>query len=225
MSTFVLVHGGWHGGWTFSGIARILRAHGHDVFAPSLTGNGERSHLRSGTVNLDTHILDIENLIKWEHLDKVILCGHSYGGMVITGVADRIPERIAALVYIDAYIPADGDSCWSLTSGAFRSMFVEQAAADGSWCEPPAEMVRRDPRFTAHSLASFRQRLRLSGNAQPVTRRGYAFASGFDGTPLAATYDRCKADPGWTVRAFPCGHNIMAAMPEELVQFLLEFSK
>ena len=154
MSSFVLVHGGWHGGWTFSGIARILRTHGHEVYAPTLTGNGERSHLRSSTVNLDTHILDVENLIRWQDIDDVILCGHSYGGMVITGVADRIPERIAALVYIDAYVPDDGDSCWTLTTDAFRSIFIEQIAADGFSCEPPGHLIHKDSRFTAQSFAS-----------------------------------------------------------------------
>ncbi len=79
MSSFVLVHGGWHGGWTFSSIAQSLRALGHKAFAPTLTGNGERSHLLSSTVNLDTHIRDVENVIRWEGLDDVILCGHSYG--------------------------------------------------------------------------------------------------------------------------------------------------
>jgi pimeloyl-ACP methyl ester carboxylesterase len=225
MSSFVLVHGGWHGGWTFSNIAQNLRAFGHKVFAPSLTGNGERSHLQSSTVNLDTHIRDVENLIRWEDIDNVILCGHSYGGMVITGVADRIPERIASLVYIDAYVPNDGDSCWSLTTDAFRSIFIEQIAADGFSCEPPADLLRRDSRFTAHSFASFRQRIRLSGRAQSVGRRGYAFAGKFEGTPFSSTYERCKTDPKWRVRNFPCGHNIMAAMPQELTQFLLEFSE
>lgn len=225
MSSFVLVHGGWHGGWTFSEIGRILGTHGHEVFAPTLTGNGERSHLRSSTVNLDTHISDIENLIRWQGVDKVILCGHSYGGMVITGVAERIPERIAALVYIDAYIPSDGDSCWSLTTDAFRSIFIEQVAADGYSCEPPEDLMRRDSRFTAHAFASFCQRIRLCGKVQSGVRHGYAFADKFEDTPFASTYARCKEDPNWTVRSFPCGHNIMAAMPQELSQFLLEFTK
>src|ERR1700677_1066166 len=110
MSTFVLVHGGWHGGWCYSRLGRILRRAGHDVYTPTLTGLGERSHLSYMPINLDTHILDVQNVILWEDLSDVVLCGHSYGGLVISGVADRIPERIDSLVFIEAVLPEDGDS-------------------------------------------------------------------------------------------------------------------
>ena len=102
MATFVLVHGAWHGSWCWKRVRKAIRAQGHDVFTPTLTGVGERSHLLSPHVNLDTHLDDIVNLIRWEELSDVVLCGHSYGGCVISGVADRVPDRIGALVYLDA---------------------------------------------------------------------------------------------------------------------------
>src|SRR5512136_3051948 len=108
MSTFVLVHGAWHGGWCYKRVAERLRAKGHVVYTPTNTGLGERSHLYHRDINLDTHITDILNVIKWEELDDFVLVGHSYGGMIITGVADRIPEKVRRLVYLDAFVPEDG---------------------------------------------------------------------------------------------------------------------
>lgn len=108
MTNFVLVHGAWHGGWCWKRVARILRAKGHEVYTPSLTGLAERSHLVNRNVNLETHILDIVNLLQWEELSDVVLCGHSYGGQVITGAADRSADRIGALVYLDAFVPENG---------------------------------------------------------------------------------------------------------------------
>ena len=114
MVDVVLVPGGWSGGWAFASIARELRARGHEVFTPTLTGLGERSHLMCAHPNLDTHIDDVANVLLFERLSGVILCAHSYAGMVISGVADRLPERIAALVYADAFVPEDGQSWWDL---------------------------------------------------------------------------------------------------------------
>ena len=105
MATFVLVHGAWHGGWCWGPLEQALRAFGHDVTSPTLTGLGERSHLASPDIIPDTHVLDIVNHIKWKDLEDVILVGHSYGGVIITGVAGRLPERIRTLVYLDAIVP------------------------------------------------------------------------------------------------------------------------
>ena len=113
MTSFVLVHGGWHGGWCYNRVAKILRDGGHDVFTPTLTGLGERSHLLQAGIDLDTHITDVMNVIKWEGLTDVVLCGHSYGGFVVTGVSDRMPDKIASVVYLDAFVPEDGDTCMS----------------------------------------------------------------------------------------------------------------
>lgn len=110
MATFVLVHGAWHGSWCWKRVRRLLQSRGHEVFTPTLTGLADRSHLASREVNLETHILDVVNLIRWEELTDIVLCGHSYAGTVITGVADRLPDRIRALVYLDAFVVENGES-------------------------------------------------------------------------------------------------------------------
>jgi pimeloyl-ACP methyl ester carboxylesterase len=108
MANYCLVHGAWRGGWVWKRVARQLRKEGHDLYTPTMIGLGERSHLLNGAINLSTCIQDIVNVIKFEELNDVILCGHSFAGMVITGVADMISEQIAALVYLDAVVPEDG---------------------------------------------------------------------------------------------------------------------
>src|SRR5580692_7125086 len=107
MATFVLVHGAWHGSWCWKRVRSALQKQGHEVFTPTLTGIGERAHLLARAIDLETHTRDVLNLIRWEELDDIILCGHSYGGMIVTGVADRLPERLRALVYLDAFVPDD----------------------------------------------------------------------------------------------------------------------
>ena len=108
MATFVLVHGAWPGSWCWKRVRHALQAAGHAVFTPTLTGIGERAHLLAESVNLQTQTLDVLNLIRWEELSDFVLCGHSYGGMVVTGVADQMPERLRSLVYLDAFVPEHG---------------------------------------------------------------------------------------------------------------------
>ena len=110
MSAFVLVHGAWHGSWCWKRVRRALQARGHEVFTPTLTGVADRLHLLSPQVDLETHITDVTNLIRWEELADVVLCGHSYGGCVISGVADRVSDRIGALVYLDAFVLENAQS-------------------------------------------------------------------------------------------------------------------
>src|SRR5579862_9819800 len=108
MATFVLVHGAWHGAWCWRRVARLLARNGHEVFTPTLTGLAERSHLLTPDIDLDTHILDVVNEMKWQQLRDVQLVGHSYGGMVISGVAEKMEKSIASLVMLDAFMPEDG---------------------------------------------------------------------------------------------------------------------
>ena len=129
-STYVLVHGGGHGGWCWGPVTRLLRAQGHEVFAPTLTGLADRAHLLSAKVGLDTHITDIVRLIEYEDLRAVILVGHSYGGMVVTGAADRLGDRIAGLVYLDAAIPHDGEALLDISPGLF-ALAGETRVVDG----------------------------------------------------------------------------------------------
>jgi pimeloyl-ACP methyl ester carboxylesterase len=211
MRTFVLVHGGWRGGWTFAPIARTLRGLGHEVFTPTLTGLGERAHLACARPNLDTHITDVANVLAYEDLTDVILCGHSYAGMVLSGVADRMPERIAALVYVDAFVPDDGDAWWDLAGDDFRKVAIDGSAADGFGVAPPPP--DSDPRRVPHPLAAFRQSIRLTGRWQQVPEKMFIYATGWEGTPFTPTFERLRHDRGWQVKALPTGHNVIGEAP------------
>src|SRR5687768_1637622 len=117
---FLLVHGAWHGGWCWRRVADLLQANGHTAFTPTLTGLGERSHLMRAGINLTTHITDVVNVMKWEELSGIVLCGHSYGGMVVSGVAEQMADKIASIVFLDAFVPENGDAMADLTSQAVR---------------------------------------------------------------------------------------------------------
>ena len=137
MSTYVLVHGAWGGSYGWRKVRPLLIKAGHDVYTPSLTGQGERAHLATPQVNLTTHIKDVYNAIWYEDLTDIILVGHSYGGMVVTGVADQMPERIKHLVYLDAFLPENGQSLYDLGGGGPRP-------ADGDW-RVPMRAFQGDP--------------------------------------------------------------------------------
>src|ERR1019366_8997547 len=122
MSTYLLVHGAWHGSWCWKRVRSALQAMGHEFFTPTLTGVSDRSHLLSPHFDLETHINDVANLIRWEELSDVVLCGHSYGGAVISGVADRIPERVGALVYLDAFVLENGQSLHAVLPAPMRDI-------------------------------------------------------------------------------------------------------
>jgi pimeloyl-ACP methyl ester carboxylesterase len=218
MSTFILVPGGWRGGWYFRPIADALRHQGHAAFPVTLTGLGDRAHLLTAATNLDTHIQDVMALLEAEDIHDAVLVGHSYAGMVITGAAARAPGRVRRLVYGDAYVPGDGDSCYDLTTQAFRELFIQGAQADGHTVPPPS---RLDARVTPHPLASFLQKLRLD-SAPQADRRDYIYLSGWSGTPFTEVYQRLHHDPCWHVHTLPTGHDIAGAAPERLVQILLD---
>jgi len=128
--TYVIVHGAWGGGWDWRRVDSILTARGQEVYRVTLTGLGERVHLANPSIGLDTHIEDVVNTIRWEELRNVVLVGHSYGGMVITGAADRVPERIRALIYVDAFLPDSGESLAGLVGERFQT-FVQSNLKDG----------------------------------------------------------------------------------------------
>ena len=133
MATFVLVHGGWHGGWCWQKVIPLLEAAGHEVYAPTLTGLAERASELSPDVGLDTHIQDIVGLLEEKHLQGVILVGHSYGGMVITGVVDAVPERIAHLVYLDTFVPRDGESVADVSPMVIHLLRILAQVQDDGW--------------------------------------------------------------------------------------------
>ena len=242
MATFVLVHGAWHGGWCWRDTAAALRAAGHTVHTPTHTGVGDRAHHSNQAVTLETHIRDVCGTIEMEEAQDIILCGHSYGGMVITGVADRMADRIKALVYLDAFIPQDGDSLTSLLRQAlpaevwpiFVNGFRDSARADncGLMQPIPAEVFNIlaenrawvDRRCRPQALATFECPALLTGAHAKVPRRHYILADGWDPSPFRHFAAQCAKDPAWTVTKLPCSHDVMVDMPTELAADLLRMA-
>ncbi|MEV4092545.1 alpha/beta fold hydrolase [Streptosporangium saharense] len=219
MTTFVLIPGAWHGAWTFEPLARQLREHGHHAYPLTLTGVGDRRHLLTATVNLDTHIDDVVNLLVDERITDAVLVGHSYGGMVITGAADRVPERVAGLVYVDAVVPENGDSCWSLVTERERGWYLSGVGETGYTSAP---LPFFDPRATPHPLASLLQAVRLEGGLDRYRSRDYVYATEWDGeSPFTTLYERLRDDPTWRTHALTSGHNIMRDAPDTLLKILL----
>jgi pimeloyl-ACP methyl ester carboxylesterase len=231
MTTFVLVHGAWSGGWCYGRVASLLRARGHTVFTPTLTGQGERSHLLSAGVNLTTHIADVMNVFRYEGLADVVLAGHSYGGMVVTGVADRIADRVAALIYLDAFLPENGQSLFDINIPANTQRFVANAGDCGGLAvpSPPASFFnvnaadadRVDRLATPFPLAAMAERLTLTGVHKSVRRHVYVHGTALPReSPFKPFYERAKADPAWTAHALGCGHHVMLDMPEKTAEIL-----
>ncbi len=231
MATFVLVHGAFEAGWYWRPVARILRAAGHEVFTPSLTGLGERKHLMSPAIDLDTHIADVLGVIVAEELDDVVLAGHSYGGMVITGAADRAGGRIAALVYLDAFVPEDGEAAFDNVLPERRAILETAARERGEgWRIPPppaADWGVTDAALAAwldrlsvdHPLATMTQPIRLTGAA--VAERHYVVASRYDPSPFQRYAAALDGAPGWTVHRIDEGHMLPVTAPEEVCRILI----
>jgi pimeloyl-ACP methyl ester carboxylesterase len=220
MATYVLVPGACHGAWCFDDLTAALRSGGHRVLAITLTGVAERAHLAHAGVNLETHITDVLSALAAEpDAENLVLVGHSYGGMVITGVADRIPERVDALVYLDALVPRDGESRWHLVNDEERQRYLD--VDDTGYGVPPMPFF--DPRASAHPLASFLQRIRLTGDLDRFRRRDFVYALKWPGdSPLRPSYERVKNDPNWNVHELDGAHNLMRDNPDDLVRILLD---
>jgi len=231
MATFVLVHGAWRGSWCWKRVRKALQSEGHDVFTPTLTGVGERSHLLSSSVNLETHIDDVVNLIQWEDLRDVVLCGHSYGGCVVSGAADRVSERIRALVYLDAFVLQNGQSLLETLPPAQKSGQLEAAARGEGWKVPPipaeffnVNAVDRDwvnRQCTVQPLATFQQPIKLIGKVDGIRDVTFILATGFGDSPFTPFYEQAKAR-GWKALTMPCGHDVMLDRPDELTRVLLD---
>jgi pimeloyl-ACP methyl ester carboxylesterase len=220
MATFVLVPGGWHGSWSYEAVVPLLERAGHAVHALTLTGlRPDDDGATVATANLDTHADDVLRLLDRADITSATLVGHSYGGMVIAAAADRAGGRVSRLVHLDAYVPRDGESCWSSTTERYRQVFVAGAAATGYAVRPPDG---GDPRRRPHPFASFLQTIRLTGALAQVPRREFVYCSGWDGTPFAELRTRLDADPGWQVHDLPTGHDAMHEAPDAVAALLLE---
>ena len=220
MATFILVPGAWKGSWSYEAVIPLLERAGHIVHALTLTGlRPDDDNATVATANLDTHADDVLRVLDRNHITSATLVGHSYAGMVIAAAADRAGGRISRLVHLDAYVPRDGESCWSSTNEHFREVFAAGATANGYSVRPPDG---GDPRRRSHPLASFLQTVRLTGAVAQVPRREFVYCSGWeDRTPFAELRARLQADPEWQVHDLPTGHDAMHEAPKEVASILL----
>lgn len=238
MATFVLVHGGFHGGWCWKRLTPFLRDAGHLVYTPTLTGLGERSHLASPAVNLSTHIQDILNVLTYEDLTDVILVGHSYSGMVITGVADAASERVKKLVYLDAFVPEDGQSLAAIfRPPASEAESYEVPLLDG-WLVPyphreyPFGITAEDDiqwvrdKITPQPIATFTEPVRLTSGALSTIPHVYIYLRPPGEQPMDTEFiwyaERAQKQPGWKYHELVSGHDAMIIVPQAVAALLLE---
>lgn len=230
---FVLIHGAYHGGWCWRRVADLLRARGHRVFTPTLAGLAERHRESAGPINVTTHINGIVDLFQWEELDDVILCGHSYGGMVVTGVADAIPGRIRHLVYLDALIPEDGTAVADYVFDAEGLIEVIHAAGDhGGLLQPlvpevaalfnvnPVDRDLVDRLCTHQPIGTLIEKIRLRGEHERIRGHTYIRASDWPYPAIDQACARARAKQGWQVHELAGGHDLMLDAPVPLADLL-----
>ena len=200
--TFVLVHGAWHGGWCWRRVSDLLEKKGHKVFAPTMTGLGERSHLIGGKIDLATHVTDIVNVIKWENLNDIVLVGHSYGGVIISCVAEQMRDAIAGLV-------EKGETAMKpVPAAVFRVNEKDRAWVD-AMCTP-------------HPVATLTDKITLTGARERIAKKAYIRAKSYPSVPFDGFYDALKTNSAWRVYELPSGHDVMVDMPDRLTEILLE---
>jgi pimeloyl-ACP methyl ester carboxylesterase len=229
MATFVIAHGAWSAGWAWKKMHPLLGQAGHRLVTPTYTGLGERAHLAHPDIDLETHILDVANVLRVEDLEHVILVGHSYGGMVATGVADRARDRIAQLVYLDAFAPQDGESAFDFQPPERRAEMRERARAHGDgWRVTPnpmppdtseADRAWAEPRRVPHPIKCFEQPLRLQ-NGEPDLPRHYIYCiRSAAGDLFRQFFDRARRE-GWQTYEIDASHNPHITAPEMLTGLL-----
>ncbi|WP_343693537.1 alpha/beta fold hydrolase [Chitinophaga sp.] len=234
--TFVLVHGAWHGGWCWKEVSQALQAKGATVYTPTLSGLGEHRHVLNTNINLDTHIQDIVNFITMQDLHDVILVGHSYAGAVIAGVADRIPNRLKKLIFLDAMLIENGKSTLTSQPAHLSDNVRASTAATHGLSVPvwppevfgvtdPAQVKWVSERLTPQPFRSFDQVLHLEhvyGNHLPLT---YIACTQPQMPQLKVFGDQARASKEWSYYELPTGHDAMITMPKELTALLYRISK
>jgi pimeloyl-ACP methyl ester carboxylesterase len=230
-STFVLVHGAWHGGWCWQRVAERLRGGGNQVFTPTLTGLGERSHLLRAGIDLKTHIADVVNVMQWERLTDVVLCGHSYGGFVISGVAEAMTSAIGSIVFLDGFMPRNGEAVRDLTGAAVQEA-IAAALQRGDFAIPPrsaeafgvntADRAWVDSLCVGQPIGTFTDQIVLSGARDRVRRKSYIRAKSYANPGFDRALAAVKSDPSWRTYEVACGHDVMVDDPERLTEILLE---
>jgi pimeloyl-ACP methyl ester carboxylesterase len=232
MTTFVVAHGAWSAGFAWKKMHPLLRATGHELVTMSYTGLGDRIHLANPTINLDTHIEDVVQVLFHEDLSDVALIAHSYGGMVATGVADRVPERIARLIYLDAFVPIDGQCALDLAGSEARARMEALAAADGDGWRVPSNPIPPDtaaddvdwivPRRHLQPIGTLSQPLHLK-RGETSLPRAYIYctrtATGDMFGPFAVA---AKASSGWSYHELDASHSPHVTAPEALARLLDE---
>ena len=223
MADYVLVHGAWGGGHYYERLASELRDTGHRVLVAALTGLGVRQDRLHPGITLTDHVNDVCDQIAEAGFDRFILAGHSYGGMVITGVATRLGARIDAIAYIDAFLPGDGESLWDVTGDFEHAWYIDSqkwtpglVAPIGSLdFEPVPGQIGR------HPLLTLTEAVRYTGEEAKIPRRGDLFASDWQPTPFARFRDQLWSDPAWECHDSKASHFVMADQPEQLLEIML----
>ena len=234
-STFVLVHGAWHGGWCWKRVSGRLHAAGHRVFCPTLTGLGERAHLLSREVNMTTHIADVVGLLEAEELEGVVLVGHSYGGMVITGVAAKAKARLRQLVYLDSAVIEDGESWSSAHTEQVKAerrrlaqesggVFLPVPKAEVFGLRDPQDLAWVQRRMTPHPFAPYEQKMHWGGPVGNGVPKLYVDCTDPAYAGLAPVKQRYRGKPGWPFAELKTGHDAMVSAPEETAKLLLGFA-
>jgi pimeloyl-ACP methyl ester carboxylesterase len=230
LPSFVLVHGGWHGGWCWTRVADRLTSAGYRVFAPSLTGLSDRAHLLSPVVDLTMHVMDVANLITWEELTDVVLVGHSYGGFVISGVAEQVESSIDTMVFLDAFVPEDGES--ALDSGAelvahevpglggVATRVIDPVPAEYFGVNE-ADRAWVDRLCTPHPLACMAEKIVITGARERVRRKVYVRATDFPNPPFDDLLAYALSTDGWEGHGIATNHDAMVDAPEEVADLLL----
>lgn len=225
MGTFVLVHGSFSGGWKWKKVVPFLTEHGHAVYTPTLTGLGERSHLASPDVGLEMHITDIVNVLRFNDLSNIILVGHSWGGMVITGVVEHMSERISQLVYVDAFVPEDGESVFSISPTARQRWEAQTTNGMTSPHNPsywnitdPGDRAWLESHMVPMPIKGHRDPIHLPNNHAAEKLRTYVWCTESAGFAPMAKRGR---DGGMAYFELPTHHNPMVTMPRELAEILL----
>ena len=234
MAVFVVAHGAWTGGWFWKKLRPLLQAEGHAVFTPTYTGVGERAHLAHAGIDLNHHIDDVLQLLHFEDLQGVTLVGHSYGGMVATGVADRAPGRIAQLIYLDAFVPRDGDSALSLVPAEHRQRMLDATTASGDgWRLPPNPMPPDSsaddiawavPRRLPQPIKTFTQPIVLTGAVDRLPRSYVYCTRAGPGDGFRPFAERAQREPGWRYAELDASHNPQVTMPETLARLLVDMA-
>jgi pimeloyl-ACP methyl ester carboxylesterase len=231
--TVVLVSGAFCGGWIWRRVSDRLEQGGHKVFAQSLTGLADRSHLLSKDINLDTHIADVVNLINWESLENVCLVAWSYAGFVGSGALESIGDRVSSVVWLDAFIPADGQRVADFSAGPVRKGIQiaqehGEAGVRGSAHYPPSVVAERDREFaeskvTPHPLGTYLQPIKLSGALQKVAKKTYIRLPKFPQPAFDKALADCKSDKAWATFELPdVGHMAMLDAPDRLSELILQ---